>query len=136
MNFCLQAIFTLTKDINILVAKDCYLSLVNLTTDDSAILVFKKYNILTEFFKVICDSSSSFSDHACIIINNLSRSLNGSEWCLKTLAESDSISMKILLEAYCDVNYNKANCSLDYLGSLFANLTQLSEGLYFYIAGF
>lgn len=90
----------------------------------------KKYNILSEFFNVICNSSSSYADHACMIVNNLSRSKNGSEWCLNTLCESDFKLLKTLLEVYCNVGYNTAKCSLDYLGSLFANLTQLHEGLF------
>ena len=105
------------------------MSLINLSTEEAVVdFMLNRYNILPEFFRIICDSSSKFSDHACMIISNLSRNTAGSEQCLKVLSETKDVSLSVLLNIYSNVNYNKMNCKLDYLGPIFANLTQLSKG--------
>ena len=124
-----QAILTLTKDDNLLVAKDCYLALVNLSTEDHAVeFILKKYSILPEFMKIICNPLSQFSDFCSMILSNVTRTKFGSKQCFEFLSKHDSSFMTVLLDVFCNVSYNKMKCTLDYIGSILANLTQLDEG--------
>ena len=119
----------MTKDGNFLVAKDCYLALLNLSTEDHAVeFMLRNYSILPEFLKMVCDPQSQFSDHCCMIISNVTRSKSGSTQCYNILSKIEPTFLVTLLNAFCDTSYNKMNCNLDYIGSVFANFTQLPEG--------
>ena len=132
--FFFQAILTLTKDGNSLVAEDCYLALVNLSTEDHTVeFVMKRYIIIPEFIKIICDADSQFSDHCCMIVSNISRTNTGSKQCYDILFKNDPNFLSLLLDVFSNTNYNKRKCNLDYLGSVFANLTQLPEGMQVFI---
>jgi len=125
-----QAILTLTKDDNLLVAKDCYLALVNLSTEDHAVeFILKNYSILPEFLKIVCCPQSQFSDYCCMILSNVTRSKLGSKQFYEFFSKYDHTFMVTLINVYCNVNHNKMKCNLDYIGSILANLTQLSEGM-------
>uniref|UniRef100_H2ZQF9 Protein HGH1 homolog n=1 Tax=Ciona savignyi TaxID=51511 RepID=H2ZQF9_CIOSA len=128
----LESILALTKDTHHTVVNEAYLTLVNLSTDGRAVAaLLKKYDILPEFLKIICDSESPYSDKACGILNNLTRELEGAKLVAAKLNDiypdaPKTVKLSKLLEIFCKVDYNK-KCSLDYLAALFSNLSQLPE---------
>ena len=131
----IEAIFTLTKDPNQLAAKDCLMSLINLTADDSfCILVVRKYNLVSDLLKTVTDPKAEHADEVCMILNNLSRTAEGSGEIVKLLAEFNDgkeggcdVSVEKLLSAFTTIGYNKAGMKLDYLASLISNLTQTKQ---------
>uniref|UniRef100_H2XL93 Protein HGH1 homolog n=2 Tax=Ciona intestinalis TaxID=7719 RepID=H2XL93_CIOIN len=134
----LECILTLTKDSHPAVVNESYLCIINLSTYGRASeILLKNYEILPEFFKVICDGESPYSDKVCSIINNLTRGKDGAKVVAQCLADvypdgSKVIKLAKLLEIFSKVEYNKS-CSMDYLAAFFSNLTQLPEVRQFFL---
>nr|CAB3252703.1 protein HGH1 homolog [Phallusia mammillata] len=130
----LEAILRLTKDENALVVGDCYNTIVNLSSEDHVIdVILQSYNVVPEFLRVICDRESQFSHKACMILNNLTRFLNGAEKVAEFLPNFDKDSeenvpdIDKLVEVFCISDYNKHKMSLNYIAPFLGNLCQLSK---------
>jgi len=135
--FFLQAVLKLTKDKMPLVVEDCYNSLVNLSSEDHANnFILSEYNIIPEFFNVMCDPTSKYSDKVCMIVSNLTRTLPGSQKVAEHISElnpnandtENRPSLDKLLDLFCKASSKKVNANLDYVATIFSNITQLREG--------
>lgn len=121
----IAAVFALTSDPSIAIAKDCYHIIVNLSADETLHKVLiSDVKVLPVLFKKLQDPEYFFSDRVCTILSNLSRLEKTCKTVLKVLQEELGLSK--LVEIFCTEGYNK-KCNLHYLGLLLSNLTQLPE---------
>nr|XP_054749062.1 protein HGH1 homolog [Lytechinus pictus] len=112
--------------------EQAYHIVVNLSSEDSfAEKLALDLSYISHLLQTIINPSSPFAKQACMILSNLTRNRAGAERVLKILQhdddESPAVGMNKLVEAFCKEGYNKKNSSLDYVGPLLANLTQLTE---------
>lgn len=134
----LQAVLKLTKDENLLVVGDCYNMLVNLSCEPHIINnILESYNIVPEFLRLICDPDCQYAHKVAMIMNNLTRSPEGSKIVANSLpdfnenCEENVPNIDKLIEVFCKSNYNKHKLNLDYIAPFLSNLCQVSNGLYY-----
>ncbi|KAE8600056.1 hypothetical protein XENTR_v10017454 [Xenopus tropicalis] len=111
------------------VAQDAHHVLVNLTSDCAAhrALLAHVPTLLPSMLSRLRDPGCPFADSICTALCNLSRE---EETCQSFLRSLTQEGMCQLLDMLCAPKYNP-RASLDYLGPLLCNLTQLPEGRHF-----
>uniref|UniRef100_A0A3B5JZL2 Protein HGH1 homolog n=1 Tax=Takifugu rubripes TaxID=31033 RepID=A0A3B5JZL2_TAKRU len=121
----LAALFALTSDRSVAVAKDCYHTFVNLSADKALHQVLvKDVDVLPLLFQRLVDPDFMLSDQISTILSNLAREEKTCETVFKVL--QDGVGLPKLVEIFCNEGYNK-QAKLHYLGPLLSNLTQLPE---------
>ncbi|XP_070814581.1 protein HGH1 homolog [Chaetodon trifascialis] len=125
----LAALFTLTSDPSVAIAKDCYHILINLSADETLHQVLvADVKVLPVLLKNLLDPEYLLSDQICTILSNLSRHEKTCKTVFKVLQEE--VGLAQLVEIFCTEGYNK-KAKLHYLGPLLSNLTQLPEARHF-----
>ncbi|XP_010770036.1 protein HGH1 homolog, partial [Notothenia coriiceps] len=72
----ITALFALTSDPSIAIAKDCYFTLINLSADETLHQVLlTDIKVLQVMMKKVLDPEFVFSDQICSILSNLTRHL-------------------------------------------------------------
>lgn len=124
----MEALFATLNDPNALIQKDAMNSLVNLSSDEVFNhIVLEKYNILPTLVRCITVARSPFADKASSILSNMTRNEIAAKKVFKDLEKH----LPLLLGIYTKLNYNTCETvknHLDYIGQVFANLTQCEEG--------
>ncbi|XP_074494531.1 protein HGH1 homolog [Sebastes fasciatus] len=121
----LVAMFALTSDPSVAIAKDCFHILVNLSADETLHQVLvEDVKVLPVLLKKLLDPEYLFSDRICSILSNLTRHKKTCKTVFKVLQEE--VGLPKLVEIFCTEGYNE-KAQLHYLGSLLSNLTQLPE---------
>ncbi|XP_029682755.1 LOW QUALITY PROTEIN: protein HGH1 homolog [Takifugu rubripes] len=121
----LAALFALTSDRSVAVAKDCYHTFVNLSADKALHQVLvKDVDVLPLLFQRLVDPDFMLSDQISTILSNLAHEEKTCETVFKVL--QDGVGLPKLVEIFCNEGYNK-QAKLHYLGPLLSNLTQLPE---------
>ncbi|KAI9580927.1 protein HGH1 homolog [Glossina fuscipes] len=131
----LTALFHLTADESLALAKDAVLALINLTADVSgATKVYNTsreiqpaYELITTAIRHIINENSNLADPWSMVLSNLTREESIANGTLDILDENPAIMMQ-LMEAFAKLQYNKSKAKLDYLGPIFCNLTQTHRG--------
>lgn len=111
-------------------------ALVNISADDEARATLlpldenesrqDAYNLFPRLYKAVLDPNLQWADGACMILSNLTHCRFWICHIATKLMESVT-GIDRLVYAFCSVSYNKKGCTLEYLASLFCNLTQLSS---------
>ncbi|OCT77366.1 hypothetical protein XELAEV_18032567mg [Xenopus laevis] len=122
----LQVVLDLTTEQSAHVAQDAHHVLVNLTSDPTThkSLLGHVPTLLPSLLTLLQDPTCPFSDSTCTALCNLSREEESCQSFLQTLKQEGLCQ---LLHMLCTPKYN-GHASLDYLGPLVCNLTQLPEG--------
>ncbi|XP_070700069.1 protein HGH1 homolog [Pempheris klunzingeri] len=121
----LVALFALTSDPSIAIAKDCFHILINLSADETLHQVLvADVKVLPVLLKNLLDPEYPFADQTCTILSNLSRHGKTCKTVFKDIQEG--VGLAQLVEIFCTEGYNK-KAKLHYLGPLLSNLTQLPE---------
>ncbi|XP_074641562.1 protein HGH1 homolog [Tubulanus polymorphus] len=112
--------------------KYAYKTLINLSAVDSVswkiLQLQNSSDLIMRLFRVALDSESSDSDLACKLLSNVTRFEKCAAKVFKIVDEnSDSIGFDKIINAFCTKGYNSKGESLDYLGCILANLTQIKE---------
>ena len=84
------------------------------------------YNLFPRLYSAVLDQNLEWADGAAMILSNLTHCRFWIYYIATKLMESDT-SIDRLICAFHTVSYNKRGCTLEYLASLFCNLTQLSS---------
>lgn len=116
--------------------KDAFFTLINLSADEHQArqLLDILPDLIDKIIDYICKEESRFSDAACGVLSNLSRTNENCKIIAKYFTVNDSNnneeissrSLESLLKCFCTENFNKSN-SLNYLAPFICNLTQLEE---------
>ncbi|KAM9361913.1 protein HGH1 homolog [Symphorus nematophorus] len=121
----LAALFALTSDPSVAIAKDSYHILINLSADETLHQVLvSDVKVLPVSLKKLLDPEYLFADQICTILSNLTRHDKTCKTVFKVIQEGAGVAQ--LVEIFCTEGYNK-NAKLHYLGPLLSNLTQLPE---------
>jgi len=123
----LEALFQTLDDPNVLIQKDAIHSLVNLSSDDVFNhITLQQYNIIPTLIRCITVARSPFADKASSILSNMTRN----ETAAKAVFEKIEKQLDLLLGIYTKIDYNTADEKqhMDYLGQVFANMTQCKLG--------
>lgn len=128
----LGAIVQLIKDPQEAIAKDAFLALVNLSTEEDIarklLDLFDYPDFDKQLLECILQKDSAHADIACSVLSNLSRPKDCAQKILNTMHKHpDKIGMERLVFAFCQNNYNERNNKLHYIGPILSNLTQLVE---------
>ncbi|RVE73364.1 hypothetical protein OJAV_G00049640 [Oryzias javanicus] len=119
------ALFALTSDPSVAIAKECYHILINLSADETLHQVLlSAVEVLPVLFKRLLDPDYLFSDQISTILSNLTRHEKTCRTVFKALQED--VGLDKLVEIFCTEGYN-VKAKLHYLGPLLSNLTQLPE---------
>uniref|UniRef100_A0A3P9HEN2 Protein HGH1 homolog n=1 Tax=Oryzias latipes TaxID=8090 RepID=A0A3P9HEN2_ORYLA len=119
------ALFALTSDTSVAIAKDCYHIIINLSADETLHQVLvSDGKVLPVLLKKLLDPDYLFSDQICTILSNLTRHERTCKTVFKALQED--VGLAKLVDIFCTEAYN-AKANLHYLGPLLSNLTQLPE---------
>ncbi|KAG7494607.1 hypothetical protein JOB18_034090 [Solea senegalensis] len=120
------ALCALTTDPSIVIVKNCYHIIINLSADETL------HNVLVADVKVLpllvknfVDPEFPHSDQISTILSNLTRHKKTCKTVFKVLQEEE-VGLAKLVDMFCTEGYNK-NAKLHYLGPLLSNLTQLPE---------
>lgn len=125
----IPAIMSLTSDTDHDVARDAFLALINLASEDTIAWKLMHINGGLEFMldvlQRVLKPDFTLADEASSVIANVTR-LPG---CAKALAEhilSDNatVTLEKIVNALCQVNHNK-KATLNYLSLILSNLTQV-----------
>ncbi|CAG5129569.1 unnamed protein product [Candidula unifasciata] len=128
-NAFIPAIMSLTSDQDQDVARDSYLALVNLSSDDAIAWKLMHINggleFMLEVLQRVLKPDFALADEASSIIANVTRLPD----CAKALAEhilSDNatVTLEKIVNALCQINFNK-KATLNYLSLILSNLTQV-----------
>ncbi|XP_072266604.1 protein HGH1 homolog isoform X2 [Pyxicephalus adspersus] len=118
-----EAIFRLTSDS--LVIRDSYHILVNLASDpDAHRSLLDVPDFLSSLIGRLFDCRYEYADSVCSALCNLSRE---EETCRAVLAALSTSGLGQIVDMICGPQHNPTH-TLDYLGPLLCNLTQLAEG--------
>ncbi|KAM8867349.1 protein HGH1 homolog [Synchiropus picturatus] len=121
----LVALFALTSDPSIAIVKDCFLTFINLSADETLHKVLlSDVKVLPTCLKNLVDSEYIFADQICTMLSNLTRHVNTCRTVFKELQEQGGLAQ--LVELLCTEGYNK-KANFHYIGPLLSNLTQLPE---------
>lgn len=121
----LVALFALTSDPSIAIAKDCYHIIVNLSADETLHQVLvSEVKVLPVLLKRLLDPEYPLADQICTILSNLTRLVKTCKTVFKVLQEE--VGLAQLVDIFCAEGYNK-KAKLHYLSPLLSNLTQLPE---------
>ncbi|XP_063806475.1 protein HGH1 homolog isoform X2 [Pseudophryne corroboree] len=121
----LQTLLDLTSDLSPPVVQDSYRILVNMTSDPCTHLALLDIpTLLPTLISRLCDPQYIYADSVCTALCNLSRE---ADTCRSVLSALKPSGFNQILEMTCSPKYNPA-ATLDYLGPLLCNLTQLAEG--------
>uniref|UniRef100_A0A1A9ULT8 Protein HGH1 homolog n=1 Tax=Glossina austeni TaxID=7395 RepID=A0A1A9ULT8_GLOAU len=131
----LTALFHLTADESLALAKDAVLALINLTADETgAVKVYNTsreiqpaYDLIATAISHIIDENSYLADPWSMVLSNLTREESIAYGTLDILDENPAL-MTQLIKAFTKLQYNKNKAKLDYLGPIFCNLTQTHRG--------
>ena len=101
-------------------------ALVNISAD-SELKVHLTSQSLEYLLAAVLRRDYVFADGACMILSNVTREEAGacmlSDVMLRSTAAEDVVPE--LVNAFCDLSYNTAKCTLDYMATLLANITQV-----------
>ena len=122
----LKALSDLIFDSSKIVARDAFLAIVNLTANEKLVGAFLKCEAASKLLDMMLDPAYPYADHACMSVSNITRTGDGSRFMLAQLVEGGSVKMAKLVDALCVINYNP-NAKLNYIATIFSNLTQLKE---------
>ncbi|KAH9525554.1 Protein hgh1 [Bulinus truncatus] len=130
-NIFIPAIISLTTDSQADVAKDAFLSLINLSSEDTISWKLMHTDATSTFVYDILlkllNPDFSFADEACSIVSNVTRQSSCARLLAQQiLAENSKVTMEKLVNVLCQVKFNK-NAELHYLGPILSNLTQVSD---------
>ncbi|KAM8966313.1 protein HGH1 homolog [Pelodytes ibericus] len=122
----LPVLLDLTLDPSLPVNQDAHHVLVNLTSDSATHRALLQHipSLLPTLLQRLKDPNCTFADSVCTILCNLSRE---EDTCHSVLRALQPEGMSHLLDMICTSRYNPG-ASLEYLGPLICNLTQLPEG--------
>ncbi|XP_057701515.1 protein HGH1 homolog [Corythoichthys intestinalis] len=121
----ITALFALTSDPSIAIAKDCYHIFINLSAEETLHQVLvKDIGIIPTLLKNLKDQQYPFSDQICTILSNLTRH----EKTCKTIFQflQEELGLAQLVDILCTESYNP-HAKLQYLAPLLSNLTQLPD---------
>ncbi|KAI8782462.1 protein HGH1 [Biomphalaria glabrata] len=130
-NTFIPAIISLTTDTQLDAAKDAFLTLINLSSEDTISWKLMHNDVTSTFImdllQKILQPDFKFADEACSIVSNVTRIPS----CAKHLAEqvladNSKVTIEKIVSVLCQINYNK-HAALHYLGLILSNLTQVSE---------
>ncbi|XP_038053662.1 protein HGH1 homolog [Patiria miniata] len=131
----LAALVDLTQDPNEKISADAYKSIINLAAefesneDENLNNLISNKKLLSVLLKTVVEKSSCNADNACKVLSNLTRIPFGCRNVMECLGETDfPVDLVKLVEAFCAKRYNEKGASLDYLGMVLSNLTQMPEG--------
>lgn len=79
--------------------------------------------IITNCLKIILDDQNKQADSCCMLLCNLSRTSLLANHVVDCITDFDNTLDK-LIDAFCDLNYNKKHCKLHYLAPFFSNISQ------------
>ncbi|XP_019716056.1 protein HGH1 homolog [Hippocampus comes] len=121
----IAALFALTSDPSIAIAKDCYHILINLSADETLHQVLvTDVGMVPSLLKNLKDPQYPFSDQICTILSNLTRHEKTCKTLFKVLQEE--VGLAQLVDMLCTEAFNP-HAKLHYLAPLLSNLTQLPE---------
>lgn len=127
----LEALISLTEDVQPAIVKDAYLSLINLSSNEDVtlrILNLAKYPIFCyKMLKYVLSADSEHADPVSMLLSNLSRfEPSALKMSKEILTHPDDNFIERILEVLCNSTHNK-NARLHYLSTLLSNLTQVSK---------
>ncbi|XP_049588947.1 protein HGH1 homolog [Syngnathus scovelli] len=121
----IAALFALTSDPSIAIAKDCYHILINLSADETLHQVLlNDIGMVPTLVRNLKDPQYYFSDQICTILSNLTRHEKTCKILFKVLQEE--LGLARLVDMLCMEAYNP-HAKLHYLAPLLSNLTQLPD---------
>ncbi|XP_051932531.1 protein HGH1 homolog [Hippocampus zosterae] len=121
----IAALFALTSDPSIAIAKDCYHILINLSADETLHQVLvTDVGMVPSLLKNLKDPQYPFSDQICTILSNLTRHEKTCKTLFKVFQEE--VGLAQLVDLLCTESFNP-HTKLHYLAPLLSNLTQLPE---------
>ncbi|XP_077385713.1 protein HGH1 homolog isoform X2 [Festucalex cinctus] len=121
----IAALFALTSDPSIAIAKDCYHILINLSAEETLHQVLlTDIGVVPTLLKNLKDPQYPFSDQICTILSNLTRHEKTCKTLFKLLQEE--IGLAHLVDMLCTEGYNP-HAKLHYLAPLLSNLTQMPD---------
>lgn len=125
----LTAIMSLTSDKRADIARDAYLALINLTSEETTSWKLMHTDggvtFLLDLLQNILKPDFALADEASSVVANVTRV----PACAKSLAEQilaekTTVTIEKIVNMFCQVNVNK-NATLHYLGLILSNLTQV-----------
>ena len=128
----LTAVVNLFDDPQDSIAKDAFLALVNLTTEDKIshhLLYLKDHpHFILHMLLYVINEHSPHADIACSALCNLTRS----EICARAVVqvmmkETEQVGFERVIFVFCQNGYNKKGNNLNYLGPFLSNLTQIRD---------
>ena len=133
-----KAILGILNDEHPAIAKDAYLALVNLTTNETTSWLLLNLDshkdFLFDLLKYVLEPSSKQADFACMLLANLSRGEKCATKIVKLMIEKkEEVGFDKLITVFCTVDHNK-DAKMHYLGSLLSNLSQIKEARYYILA--
>ncbi|KAJ6633307.1 Protein HGH1 like [Pseudolycoriella hygida] len=126
----IEKLLKLTVDNEGTIAKDALLAIVNLSADEEGAntILEKAPNLVVECIKFILDENCALADAWAMILSNISRTELLAKRVMNDIQSSEDKLLEKLVSAFTRVDFNKKNCHLNYLGPIFSNLSQTSEG--------
>ncbi|XP_075219369.1 protein HGH1 homolog isoform X2 [Lycorma delicatula] len=87
-----------------------------------------KSEVISHCLENILNKECVIADSCCMLLCNLSRSNLHANYVVDSLIDCKATINK-LIDAFCDLKYNKTGCNLDYLGPFFSNISQTSSAV-------
>jgi len=110
---------------------DAVLELVNLTADEPLCeILIKQYDVIETFVKNVTNAKSVHADKFCSLLSNLTRN---SRHAALVFEKIQTEGLNLLFGIYLKISYNSVGNTLDYLGQVLANLTQVPNGRMFFL---
>ena len=108
------------------VARDANLSIVNLSANDNISVELARRGTTKRLIDALLDRDNVFLNHVCMSLSNITRTEEGSRSVFMCLSGQDKGAFVQLVQAYCQVE-SKDSSKMDYVASIFSNLTQLKD---------
>lgn len=99
-------------------------ALVNISADGEMKRHFTSQS-MEHFLESMLRADNEFADGACMILSNLTREEAGARMLHDVMMKSSEDLLALMVDAFCNLSYNTAQCKLEYMATLLSNVTQV-----------
>ena len=122
----LQNLLELTTDTNHVISRDALLAVLNSTACDKIAMKLISMNVIPQFLSMLVDPNYRHTNTLCMVLSNITRQEEGAK-ILSDLLISDNhpASLSQLVDKFDKAVPGRPDDSVDYLATVFSNITQI-----------
>ena len=122
----LRNLLDLTTDANHVISRDALLAVLNSTASDKIAMKLISMNAIPQFLSMLVDPNYKHTNTLCMVLSNITRHEQGAKILSDLLTSSSHpVSLSQLVDKFDKAVPRRPDDSVDYLATVFSNITQV-----------